>query len=188
MSNQRPSGFTLLELLVSSTLTAMLMIGLLTVLRSALQTTQHAEQLSHSNASTLLLNEQIDHDLRNARGIAQRNNELLLHGFLQRDGDAMANYQVAYVGYRIRPAGLVRWQSDSSAGQNTASEILVWAGATQLSVRFDGIDDEATASQSDLLLAGGLPIAPPSIEFLLMDASGRVISKRLISHHQDSLP
>ena len=179
-------GFTLIELLASSVLTAMLMIALLSVMRSAFTTTRQADQLASQGQSTVMLNEQLRRDIKNARGIKVQRNEIIMHGFLGRDADGMPNYQTSFVGYRVKPAGLVRWQSGIAEGRR--SEVLVWAGASKLLVEFDGVDDEAVPTQEDLIQAGGLPIAPTNIDLALTDRLGNTISSIRVNHHVDVLP
>ncbi|NND99090.1 MAG: hypothetical protein HKN47_17370 [Pirellulaceae bacterium] len=182
---QRRSAFTLLELLVSSVLTALLMIALLSVLRSALQTSRQADNLNHRSASPLWLAEQIERDIRNARGIQAGPNEVRLFGSLGRDKNGMPNYRPAYVGYRIGRNGLARWESGSVDPGRGAS--LVWFGATQLRVDLASSDDDESLTRApDPSQTGGLQPIPPSVQLIVVDQFAAPVVSLDIDHHRES--
>ena len=170
---------------MSSILTAMLMVGLLSITRSSLQTSWQVDMLSASSASTLLISEQIEQDLQNSRGMTVGRNEIVLFGFLSRDSRGLPNYRTAYVGYRIAPAGLVRWQSNDLTARSNRTSQIIWAGATELKVRLDGLDDEEKPTNQELQLAGGLTPIAPWVSLTLGDRFGRRIVDLQMPHHQD---
>jgi type II secretory pathway pseudopilin PulG len=182
-------AFTLLELLVSSVLTAMLMVALLSLLRSVARTSRQVEQLQVATASTEILDSQLAFDLKNARGAQVGRNELILYGFLSRDGNGLPTLQPSYVGYTIQPAGLVRWQSAVPSARASAGSArsLIWHGAASMTAEVDTLIDDSASSDIAKRNSGGLLPISARAKFSMHDAAGRLITEVTVSHDPEEL-
>jgi prepilin-type N-terminal cleavage/methylation domain-containing protein len=183
------NAFTLLELLVSSVLTAILMVALLSLLRSVARTSRQVEQLQVATASKEILESQLTFDLKNARGARKGPNELVLFGFLARDRNGMPTLQPSYVGYKIQPVGLVRWQSatPSPRASDKSDRTLIWHGAANMTAHVDTPIDDSASSDIVKLQAGGLLPMSARARFLIHDTAGRLITEVSVSQDPEEL-
>ena len=91
--NDRRNAFTLIELLASAVLTAMMMAGLMGITWSAVRESNQLRVAERQRCSTAILRDQMRYDFQNARGMAVTPAEVVLHGFL---GDDQLPGRVVY--------------------------------------------------------------------------------------------
>lgn len=183
----RPGGFTLIELIASAVLSAMLAVGLLSVVWS---TTRETVPLRRARAEAFpgeVLADLLRRDFHNARGIAVGGSVIRLHGFLARDaatgGELLLEGRVRYELVPCLGRSLLL-RRDLTAGG--AAEPL-WLGCGQL--RFEPLDvvgpnGQGVENAESLRLAGGLNPLPSAFRLTLTDGRGVIVWREVIHHHE----
>ena len=80
--SRRRAGFTLIELVASALLAAMMMVALMNVVWSALRDTRQLKREDLSRSSAVLLAERLRTDFQNARGLSIQGGVVTLRGYL----------------------------------------------------------------------------------------------------------
>ena len=169
-------GFTLLELLAASILTALLMAAVLRSLQTSFAVSSAAE--SHTRASVQLLIEQIERDVMNARGLRSTQQQTTLAGSLATDPTfETTTLQRAVVVYRVQDGQLLRIEQ-SSDGQ-TRTDVL-WVGVAQFAMLGGTIEDGPVAIGPPSPDLAGLPAIGGRVIVQMTDASGRRLIDRTI--------
>jgi hypothetical protein len=182
MPNRQRLGFTLIELIASAVLAAMMMAGLMSIVWSASRDLrQYRTNEAYASPTTLMV-ERLRTDFQNSRGMQWAGNEVLLHGFVARDlntGDV--SWKEGRVRYRVVKTAngplLVRQQ------MGLPSEPM-WVGVG--SFRVESLDQlEPEDASAALPEAGGLAATPAVIRVTLLDSRGRLLLREVIHHHGD---
>jgi hypothetical protein len=193
-------AFTLIELVVSLVLGALLLTTLMGVMRRSFDELGVAVADDPVTMRNEWLIEQFRRDLSNARRMQVGINRIELAGFIHRDpATLIATHRPARVLYEIRSNGkvsvLFRIQTDSvfamtsQAGQLT-EVIFVGAGALQVSTNQIGAFSEADTiglSESAILnFASQRQAVPSSVRIVLTDQRGRTIVNQTFSRQRES--
>lgn len=184
MSSRRiqRNGFTLIELVASAVLTAMLMAGLLGVVWSAVRESNQLRQSETTRFPVTQLVSQLRHDFHNARGMRVDAAGVTLHGFLGRDRRTMQP--------TLAP-GRVRYESRRAAGRNVLTRVSSSSDAEPIWFGFGTLLVEPLAETDDegellpLAETGGLPEVPPSFRVVMLGDQGQVLWREVIHHHAD---
>ena len=179
----RRCGFTLIELVASAVLSALMMAVLLSIVWSTVRETSQLRRREASNWPLTQLVSQMQRDFANSRGLAISGSGVQLYGFLgtdPRNGESLLT--PALVSYEVRRVGdrgmLLR---TAVAAQGTDRQ-PVWFGAGALIVE----PLEELAPEDALLAereAGGLPATPGRLRVTLRDDQGRTLWSEVIQHH-----
>jgi type II secretory pathway pseudopilin PulG len=175
------TAFTLIELVASAVLTAMMMAGLLGVVWSAVRDTNQLRQSETSQFPATLLIDQMRTDFLNARGMAIDSSGLTLHGFLGRDPKTrQPSMTPGTVRYEIRRAigrGVLMRSTSTDSGEP------VWFGLSALR-----IEPLSESDPEDELLpepeTGGLPEVPLSFRITMVGNQGQILWREVIHHHE----
>jgi Tfp pilus assembly protein PilV len=162
------TGMTLIELVVSALLTAIMMVVLTNILWSANRESRALMQTESAGASPKILIDTLRRDLINARGMTQGNGVLTLAGFLgpgQTFGATTYTTTVSGNRSTLRRNGQLMWM-----------DVGVFS-ITPLS--FHDADD----SRPPLDGNGGLPEMPSIIQVTLTHADGGLLWSERIHHH-----
>ncbi len=179
----RRHGFTLIEVLASAVLAAMMLAGLFAVLWSAIRETNQLAKSEITRWPTTQLVAQLRRDFQNARGMAVTPSGVALHGFLDQDArSGNPTLRPGSVRYEsIDPGGrviLIR----SASGSGGSSGEPVWFGFGSLQIE----PLEETAAEEALLenpVTGGLPPVPGSFRVTMLGDHGQVLWQEVIHHH-----
>jgi type II secretory pathway pseudopilin PulG len=183
MKRRTRRGFTLIELVASAVLTAMLTVTLMSVVWSVVRESAQLAKSQIWRAPVTQLVAQMRRDFQNARGMAVTPAGVRLHGFLDQDrrsGDptllaGSVHYQTALVADR---RVLVR----RAAGVTGSQDAPVWIGIGGLQIE----PLEFTEAEDALLgdpMAGGLPPVPGSFRVTMTGDQGHVLWREVIHHH-----
>ncbi|TWU58093.1 hypothetical protein [Rubripirellula reticaptiva] len=170
--NNRRLAFTLIELVASAVLTAMMMAGLLGVVWSAVRESNELRKAEADRFPITILADQLRLDLQNSRGMTAIAGGIVLHGFL-RDGNLPGRvvYQI-----HVSQAGSLLTRTDARSTE------IAWVGATAIE-----IDAVAAVDSGDgdlpMLETGGLPPIPSVFRVTLRGRDGRVLFRELVNHH-----
>ncbi len=179
MPTRHRIGFTLIELIASAVLAAMMMVGLMSIVWSASRDLRQYRTSETTTFPTTLMAERLREDFQNSRGMQWNRDEVLLHGFVARNpstGDSI--WREGRVRYRLANTAsgriLVRQQMGRPAEP-------MWVGVGTL--RIESLDqlspEDALASLPE---AGGLPATPTVFRVLLLDPRGRSLLREVIHH------
>lgn len=175
------SAFTLIELVASAVLTAMMMAGLLSVVWSAVRDTNQLRQSETSRFPTTALVEQMRTDFINARGMAIDSTGVTLHGFLGRDSKTRQPLMTpGRVRYEIRRA-IGRSVLIRSTGIGPGEP--VWFGLSALRIEPLSQSDP----ENELLPepeTGGWPEVPLSFRITMIGDQGQLLWREVIHHHE----
>lgn len=95
-------GFTAVELLIATVLSAMLVVSVMGLLATMKAQCDQLVQRSHAQPWQALFAEQLRRDLANARYVVVAQNRMVLSGYLGTQGDALFNtLRAAEVTYRV---------------------------------------------------------------------------------------
>lgn len=168
----RRSAFTLIELLASAVLTAMMMAGLLSIVWSAVRESNQLRTADRQQASTTILAEQMRLDFQNARGMAVAPGEVILHGFL---GEDQLPGRVVYSHVTNGRTGVLM----RSGGR---SRQIAWVGVEAFAIEPLQIIER---ENGDLPMpeSGSLPEIPAIFRVILMGNGGRVLVRETVHHH-----
>ena len=183
MKKRSRRGFTLIELVASAVLTAMLAVTLMSVVWSVVRESAQLAKSQIWRAPVTQLVAQMRRDFQNARGMAVTPVGIQLHGFLDQDrrsGDSTllagsVQYQPAFVANR---RVLVR-RAAGATGSRTAP---LWIGFGSLQIEPLEFTDAEDALLDDPL-AGGLPPVPGSFRVTMTSDQGHVLWREVIHHH-----
>jgi type II secretory pathway pseudopilin PulG len=175
------TAFTLIELVASAVLTAMMMAGLLSVVWSTVRDTNQLRQSETSRFPATLLIDQMRTDFMNARGMAIDSSGVTLHGFLGCDPTTRQPLMTpGLVRYEIRRAvGRSVLMRSTSAGLTEPA----WFGLSAL--RIDPLSE--SDPENDLLPepeTGGLPEVPLSFRITMVGDQGQILWREVIHHHE----
>jgi hypothetical protein len=183
MKKQTRPGFTLIELVASAVLTAILMVTLTNVVWSAVRESSQLAKSQSWRAPVTQLVAQMRRDFHNARGMSVTPAGIRLHGFLDHDrrsGDpTLLAGSVLYL--RTIVAGrpmLVR----RAAGITGSFAAPVWFGIGGLQIEpIEFVDAEDELLEDPL--AAGLPPVPASFRVTMTSDQGHVLWREVIHHH-----
>ncbi|TWU58432.1 hypothetical protein Poly51_12100 [Rubripirellula tenax] len=165
-------AFTLIELVASAVLTAMMMAALMGVVWSSVRQSAELRVAEVDRFPITILAEQLRLDLQNARGMTTIPGGVMLHGFL---GDGSTPGRVAY---NIKPlkSQTVLVRTDGKSAE------IVWVGATSLVIESLSISER---QEGDLPMdeTGGLAEVPPVFRATLMGRGGRILFREVMQHH-----
>ncbi len=174
-------GLTLIELLVSALLAALMLTALTSVVWSSARDLQRLRRQSVQRFPSTQLVDMMRTDFTNSRGMLVDPRGITLHGFLGADPSTHQPLLTpGRVRYEVVPAGnhglLVRTGSDSREP--------IWFGCS--SVQIESLDQ---VGGEDRLLpspeSGGLPPVPTRFRVTIRGIQGQVIWQEMIRHHED---
>jgi prepilin-type N-terminal cleavage/methylation domain-containing protein len=181
MKRRRRHGFTLIELVASAVLAAMMTAALLGVVWSSIRETQQLRRSEQTKWPITQLVTQMRRDFHNARGMSATATGVTLHGFLDQDS-AGASLRVGTVRYHWAGQagrGVLIRHASSSQGP-TIQPVWYRFG----SLRIEPLDDsDAEAALLDLPEAGGLPPVPSRFRVTLYGDQGDRLWREVIHHH-----
>lgn len=178
--HHRPA-FTLIELVASAVLTAMMMAALMSVVWSAVREQNQLRRTATGRFPATRLIDAMRSDFQNARGMAMDSRGVTLHGFLARDPrtrqpllvPGRVRYEVGRIGTR---GALVRRASGGSPEP-------VWLGLSALRVEplAEADPDSAWLPPPE---TGGLPEVPTSFRVTMIGDQGQILWREVIHHHE----
>lgn len=173
-------AMTLIELMVSTLLAALMMTALTSIVWSASRESRQLRVEGVGQFPTTQLVQQMRIDFANARGMLVDPRGLTLFGFLGTDP------------VNRRPMltpGRVRYEITTASGRavltrsSESSREPVWLGCTSLRV-----ESLETIDAEDELLppaeAGGLPPLPSRFRVTMVGENGRILWREVIQHHE----
>ncbi len=177
---KRRSAFSLIEVMLACVLASLLSVVMIQVLRTVLLESRRIADSRQILSETWLLREQLDNDLRNARGCRISSDTMMLGGFLSRDPETgLPTQQMALVTYRIVPKGnrmaLERSESSVTNPQTATWTETVWYGVGGMTAFPKGEFLGAQASIFPELTQRGLENMEAGISFQLYDAQGKIL-------------
>jgi type II secretory pathway pseudopilin PulG len=178
----RRSGFTLIELVASAVLASMMMVGLLSVVWSAVRESNQLRQTETSRFPVTRLVEQMRSDFQNARGMAVDATGVTLHGFLGRDPRTLQPLLIP---------GHVRYEARRAAGRSILTRTAAGTSAEPVWYGFSALRIEplAESDPEDEALpvpeTGGLPEVPLSFRVVMVGDQGQILWREVIHHHED---
>ena len=188
MCRSSRTGLTLIELLVATLLSALLMALIGGVLRSIDRQRRWSAREARRAPATSILQQQLERDLANARRIETGRDAMRLTGWLAEDPRtrlpllrrAEIRYTVEQVGGR---ACLVRTLRQGVAGTPRRRRDILWCGVGKLEViRFDVasiVPDGAGESQKKKRDADRMP---SRVEVVIRDTAGEVLCRTDVVH------
>ncbi|MGB7325359.1 MAG: prepilin-type N-terminal cleavage/methylation domain-containing protein [Rubripirellula sp.] len=170
--NHRRAAFTLIELVASAVLTAMMMAGLLGVVWSAVRESSELRKAEADRFPITILADQLRLDFQNSRGMSAIAGGVVLHGFM---GDGSLPGRVAYQ-IQVSQAGSVLMRTDARSAE------IAWVGATAIEIDAIAI---VQPGDGDLPIAetGGLSPVPSVFRVTLRGRDGRVLFREVVNHH-----
>lgn len=177
---QTRTAFTLIELVASAVLTAMMMAGLLSIVWSAVRDSNRLRDSAASRFPATHLIDQMRTDFQNARGMSVDASGVTLHGFLGRDPKT---------NQPLMTLGRVRYETGRALGRNVLlrrdnpkSAEPAWFGVSNLLVEpLSELDTEDELPPEPE--AGGLPPVPLSFRVTIVGDQGQVVWSEVIHHH-----
>ena len=175
------SAMTLIELVVSALLAALMMTALTSIVWSSARESRQLARDAAGHFPTTQLAQQMRVDFANARGMLVDPRGVTLHGFLGSDPTT------------TRPMltpGRIRYDVSTVSDHNvlirstSTSREPVWYGCASLRIEsFDQVDPE-----SELLPqpeSGGLPSVPSRFRLTMIGDDGQVLWREVMNHHED---
>jgi len=175
-------AFTLIELIASVVLAAMMMAALMNIVGSALRQMNQLQVAQANRFPVTMLAEQMRHDFFNARGMLVDGGGITLHGYIERN---------AVTDHPMLRAGRVRYEFAVTPRER----VLVRAVATAAGVQREPIWYGVGRLQVDLLEpmvagetltveeTGGLPAIPGNFRVTLVGSDGQILWREVIRHH-----
>ena len=175
MSSKR-SGFTLIELVASVVLTAMISVALVNIVWSTLQQTTQLKKQERNHWPVTLLVEQLRRDFQNAQSIAVVDDKLRIEGYVAQDPiSGQGLLQAGIVEYVIVPTGSgsvwVRKQVDTTS---VAEPVWYGFGAVR-------VVPVVSADQESNSLDGAVAV-PKVFQVILTNDQQQVIWQEVIHH------
>lgn len=181
--HRRANGFTLIELVASAVLTAMLMAGLMSIVWSSVRESAHLRQSHVRDASADLLVAQLRRDFQNARGMAVSDSQITLRGFLAEDRQTgLPTLLPGTVRYQRRVLANRAVLSRQAEAAGNIDRAVIWIGFDRLRIEplvETDREDELVADP----VAGGLPAVPAAFRVTMIGTGNRVIWREVIHHH-----
>ncbi|QDT08813.1 prepilin-type N-terminal cleavage/methylation domain-containing protein [Planctomycetes bacterium K23_9] len=194
------SAFTLIEMVVATVLSAILLVVLLGVSRQTLMLRDSAMRIAEQLAGTELLEDQFQRDFSQADRLTVLPDGVLLQGAIYRsDGGLISNHQTATVRYRVMllPSSkepivpwLFReqWQVDPSTNQIVgAMSQPIWRGTAAMTISSNTIAALSNRSDDEGLLGDDSQVPvdamPENVQIHLLDSNGNVFLRQTIHHH-----
>lgn len=190
--NPSRRAFTLIELVVSALLAALMLVALLNITWAAYRESQELTRNDLDRAAVGQLVDLIVADVQNARGMNAGPNQLALHGFLGRGlpgtPDLVPSMLPGSITYDVIVIGQTRTLVRRSVGAAGDVVQLAWKGfggfqvdVLQTELEPDELDGEAITPPVE---TGGLAPIPPVIRLTMTSQSGRVLHREVIHHHE----
>ena len=181
---RRRQAFTLIELVASAVLAAMMMIALMNVVWSATRDARMLKKTDAARASTTLLADRLRTDFQNARGITVGGNDVILQGYLSEDPKTSdPTLLPATVQYQIVSVREHRVLLRTVNGPGGSKSEPVWIGMGALQ-----IEPLAEVDAEDMLqpdpAAGGLAPMPTSLRVTLTSHDGYLLWREVLHHHE----
>jgi prepilin-type N-terminal cleavage/methylation domain-containing protein len=175
-------GFTLIELVASAVLAAILMGAVVNIMWSVRRDLIRIRAADASRAPVTILADQMRIDFQNARGMVIDGAGTTLHGFLDRDesSDEMS----------LR-GGRIRYEPAAVADQSVlVRRVLTGSGSVAEAVWFGlgglRIEPLQQADSGELMIGpatGGLPPIPSRFRVVLTGSDGRPLWREVFDHH-----
>jgi len=160
MTVRRKSGFTLVELIVTSTIVAMLVTSIIGLTLRLERQRQSLQTRHQRHAQVGLLRETIQRDLRQCTGGVAVNllaGQLTLKGHLATDPTGAPTSGNAVVTYAVDQNNLIRVEQQGSQQRVD----LLWGGVRDMTIRVAGMQTVAPDSS-----------VPDRLRFILVDLQG----------------
>ena len=181
MRRQR-NGFTLIELIASVMLAAMMMAALMNITWSVFQEMRRMKAAEASRFPITILADQMRRDLLNARGIQVDPSGITLHGYLDRDAKTdQPSLLPGRVQYQVVDSRRSRQLVRRVVGESKTQSELVWQGVGK--IEFESMME---LEKGDVIVGsetGGLPPAPGRFRVTMTGADGQVLWREVIHHH-----
>ncbi len=181
--NARRSGFTLIELVASAVLAAMMTAALFRVVWSTVRETHQLRQSETTRWPSGVLVEQMRRDFQNARGMLVTRSGVVLHGFLDHDRSTRSStLRIGTAQYLTidHHGRTILMRSVTGSGETLREPVWFGFGALQ-------IEPLETNSEEDALLddpaSGGLPAVPGSFRVTMVADNGQTLWREVIHHH-----
>ena len=182
--NRRRQAFTLIELVASAVLAAMMMIALMNVVWSATRDARMLQQADAARASISLLADRLRTDFQNARGITIGNNGVILRGYLSEDPKTSdATLLPATVQYQIVNLRAHQLLLRTISGPGGSKNEPVWLGIGSMQIEPLSEVDAEDMLQPDPA-AGGLAPMPTSLRVTLTNHDGHLLWREVLHHHE----
>ena len=181
---RRRTAFTLIELVASAVLAAMMMIALMNVVWSATRDARQLRAADLTRSSTTLLTDRLRADFKNARGITTAGGLITLQGYLSENAKtSVAEFLPATVQYASAQAGKHRLLIRRIIGPSGSKTEPVWIGFGALQVEPLADVDPQDVEEPDPA-AGGLPPLPASLRVTLTSQNGEILWREVLHHHE----
>lgn len=186
---RRRSGFTLIELVASAILSALMMVALIGIVWSAMQESRQLRLDKSIAYPGSLVSDLLRSDLQNARGMRLDRNGVQLHGFLSRDRATSRP---------LMREGAVRYEAANVTGRRTlvrrtfsggeADVEPLWIGFGELrieSLATPVAGDEVNAPPLPPPATGGLASLPAVLRITMTNTNGKTVWREVIHHHAE---
>jgi type II secretory pathway pseudopilin PulG len=176
----RRSAFTLIELVASALLTALMMSVIMGVIWSSVRESNRLRHNAVSRFPVTQLTDRFRTDFQNSRGMAIDGSGITLHGFLARNAvTGQPLLAPARVRYEIRNLSGRRVLTRATTGGRTNP---IWVGCAALQIEPLLVADEGSELLADPE-TGGLPAIPASFRVTMLSDDNRVLWREVIHHH-----
>lgn len=182
------NAFTLIELVASALLTALMLVALISVVWSAAGELKRLKLSENGASPATWLIDQMRVDFQNARGMGIDRTGVTLYGFLRRHPNTDAVLSLTgQVRYEIRPAvgSNVLWRRTDQKGSEA-----VWIGIGSLSVEPLSIDEpedavaETGRPPTRASVTGGLDEIPSRFRVMMLSDRGETLWREVVHHHE----
>ena len=181
---KRRSAFTLIELIASALLAAMMMVALMNVVWSAARDTRQLTREGLLKSSVSQLAERLRADFQNARGVSLQGGVVTLRGYLAENTQTLeTTFQPGAIQYSAASVGAYRALVRTMIGPTGAMREVIWVGFgdIQLEALIEAEEEDELAPDP---AAGGLPEIPASLRVTLTGQDGRIIWREVLHHHE----
>lgn len=179
-----PHAFTLIELLASTLLSAMLMLVIVGLMRTTTAQSKAARHALQSNPPTSILADQIRRDFVNAKHIEIRPNRVRVAGYMAQDvRTGRQTFRPAEVTYAIMSNRQTTWlvrqetQFNATIGKRSRLEVA-WSEVDGLTVV--SLDD---AEGESAVAPPGMKPMPSHLIFTIHKRDGQTVLREDIFHH-----
>ncbi len=177
-------AFTLIELVASAVLAAMMMVALMNVVWSATRDARQLQDAELARSSVTLLADRLRADFQNARGITTQGGVITLHGYLSEHPNTLdPTHLPATVQYLSAQGGTRRLLIRRAVSPSGSKSEPVWIGFGSLRIEPLSEPDPDDKLAPDPA-AGGLPAMPASLRVTLSGSDGQILWREVLHHHE----
>ena len=177
------NGFTLIELLAATVVMSMLLAALVGISNATSRQARRAKEIQSRFPSASLVEAQVTRDIRNADGMQNLSNGVMLFGAIGSDPTGQPTQQLAQVTYQIQNVrGLRVLLRTEQQGKGAGHRRIVWIGATAFAVSPIGM---SIGQPPDARRTGGLSPMPTSVDVQLIGADGDSVFSSRVRHHRE---